>query len=122
MEEGENKEFQSRILHYNYSPVSALNRSPNGLFFGRLMTAMPVSESVLVRCTINDHEVSKAIEGKIKKQKEYYDRGAKSMSMLRVEDDVMFRKNMVTWKFGSVPAFINNRYYLYNKSYLKYVL
>lgn len=32
LEEGKIEEFQYRILHYNDSPVSALNRSPNELF------------------------------------------------------------------------------------------
>lgn len=117
-EANEVDKFQYRILEYNTTPVANMKLTPSELFFGRLVkTKIPVSEQLLIRNRVSEQIVQQKINNKKEKQKYYYDRGAKSLPSLQVDDLVIFKKNGKEWHYGTIVGIVNDRSYIIKDSF-----
>lgn len=117
-EANEVDQFQYRILEYNTTPIASMRLTPSELFFGRLVkTKLPVSESLLVRNNLNENDVKVNIEKKKETQKYYYNRDAKSLPVLIMNELVIFKKNGKEWNYGTVASKVNDRSYIIKDSF-----
>lgn len=111
-------QFQYRILEYNTSPVASMGVTPSELFFGRLIkTRLPMCGSLLVRGNLSEKIIKQKIENKREKQKYYYDRNAKTLSVLNVGDLIIFKKNSREWNYGTIIGNVNGRSYIIRDSF-----
>lgn len=111
-------QFQYRILEYNTTPIASMGFTASELFFGRLIkTKLPVSERLLIRNSISEESVQNKITIKKERQKYYYDRNAKSLPSLQVEDLVIFKKNGKEWHYGIIVGTVNDRSYIIRDSF-----
>lgn len=117
-EANEIDQFQYRILEYNTTPVASMRSTPSELFFGRLIKSkLPISSSLLVRKNTSENEIQKIIENKREKQRFYYDRYAKLLSPLNIDDGVIFKKNSKEWNYGTIVADVNGKSYVIRDSF-----
>ena len=66
--------------------------SPSELFLGRnAKTKLPISNALLCRNNVKEQIVQNRIETKKQKQKYYYDRNAKTLSILNIGDRIIFK-------------------------------
>lgn len=120
-EEHETGEFPYRIFEYNLTPIASLKLSPSQLFFGRLLRSkLPVLNSSLMRNTVSESDVQEKIKEKREKQKYYYDRNARAMSVLSVGDLVIFKKTGKDWHHGTIMGNVNDRSYIIQDSFGNY--
>lgn len=112
-EANEKDNFQYHILEYNNTPVADLQLAPTQLFFGRLIkTKLPTAELLLFRNSIDESEIGERIKKKRKKQKEYFDRNAKTLPELQLGDRIIFKKTDKKWYYGKIVQNINGRSYV----------
>lgn len=112
-EVGEIDQFQYRLLEYNTTPVASMKLSPSQLFFGRqLKTRLPMDETLLIRELLDERVVRDRIEKKRDLQKQYYDRSAKQLPMLKVGERVLFKKNSKEWHYGQIVRDVNGGSYV----------
>lgn len=120
-EANEVNQFQYRILEYNTTPIASMRLTPSELFFGRLIkTKLPVSDSLLVRNNLKENEIKKKIEAKKDMQKYYYNRNAKSLPVLIINDLVIFKKNAKEWNYGTIVGKVNDRSYIVKDCFSNY--
>ncbi|XP_055623431.1 uncharacterized protein K02A2.6-like [Toxorhynchites rutilus septentrionalis] len=107
-EVGEVEQFQYRLLEYNTTPIASMKLSPSQLFFGRqIKTRLPMNETLLIRESLDERVVRERISKKRELQKQYYDRSAKKLPLLKVGDRVLFKKNSKEWHYGQIVRDVN---------------
>lgn len=111
-------QFQYRILEYNTTPVVSLKLSPAQLFFGRAIKAkLPIADSLLCRNNVSENSVQEKLQDRKERQKYYYDRNAKELSLLKASDRVIFKKTGKEWNYGTIVENINDRSYIIRDSF-----
>lgn len=91
---------------------------PCQLFSGRLLkTKLPVSKALLCRNNLNESHIEEKIKIKKEKQKFYYDRNAKELPVLNVNDLIIFKKSGKEWNYGTIVGKVNDRSYIIRDSF-----
>lgn len=109
-------DYQEQILEYNVTPLQDMLLSPAQLFMGRtLKTRHPISKIILNKKNVNENDIIKKIKNKREKQQLYYNKSAKLLSKLYVNDKVLFLKNN-KWHYGIIIKKYNNRSYIVKDS------
>lgn len=97
----DNKDIFMALLQFRNTPMEGLG-SPAQLLFGRrLRDNVPSPVQLLNPRTINPSQVKNILKQKQQMQKNYYDRGVKSMKPLQDCENVRFQSNG-KWKKGQV--------------------
>lgn len=105
--------YQYNILEYNSTPIASMQTSPCELFFGRnCKTKLPIAKSSLCRNNISEKDVIEKIQGKRSKQKQFYDRNTKTLTLCQLGEKIMFRRKMNEWAYGLIEKKVNSRSYI----------
>lgn len=105
------KELPLLLLDYRNTPLPHMGYSPSQLLLNRILKSkLPITESNLKPELIKPKIISEKFEKKQNNQKHYYNRNAKDLSKLNVNEPIVFQKNK-KWKKGIIIGKVNDRSY-----------
>lgn len=104
------KDLPLLLMEYRNTPLPKMNCSPAQLLLNRIVkTKIPISSNNLMPKIPID--VENRLKQKYADQKRFYDRSAKDLDMLNINENILFLKDDM-WRKGKVLKIVDDRSYV----------
>lgn len=104
----DNEDVHLSLLEYRNTPIEQGGLSPAQLLFNRRLKGILPTNTDLLKPTIAKNQLSKLQENQ-NKQKKYYDKSAKDLKELGIEDRVLVQSGIRNWKHGVIIEVSDNK-------------